>query len=416
MKERWIEVTPQGHQYIALGLLRDEQYEMALEKLEHMTNQGDKVEPWVFDIFVYVFGTLEFFDDALQMVRHRLDAGHHVSVNIWYFLLDVCSRGKHYEATTYLWARTVAPRLVNPSDGVCLQVLNMAASYGDADLATDVLQFLASRGTKLGQAHYEAVADAYCTQGNVEKAMETFCIMHAARVETTSWSMGALSQALAHHPAQIDAIVPMLEKLKEKYKIPLVVFNTILNQIVKTELPDQPDTYGRALRFYHRIREFCYEGPNWETFRHLLWKCTDPQLAQVVAGEMSWFGIRHNKTTSELMFQVQVNHQGPSYRAKRYFYMVEPHYRKASETAPVVKSTQWRRFMDLSVKFVRRLIGERDPEAWRILAHCQKNGLEEDVVKALREDVESGRIVMQPQEEGTNQEGDGKKEDERDVF
>lgn len=395
MKERWIEVTPTGNQHIAIGLLRDGQYELALEKLEEMVTQGQRVQPWVWDTFIYVFGKLGFFDDALRIARHRLDTGQGVPVNVWYFLLDVCSQAQHHEVTMYVWERTVPQGLVNPSDGVCLDVLNMAASYGDADLATRVLQLLVSRGTKLGQAHYEAVADAYCAQGNLEKAIEAFCIMRAARVDVTNASMGALSHALSRDPAQIEAAILAMAALRDKHQIPVVVFNAVLNQLVKLE---GPDGYARALALYRRIREFVHEGPNLETFRHLLWRCTSPEVSQFLAGEMAWFGIRQNRTIMELMFQVQVDHDGPVHKAKRYFYKLAPHYHKNIETGDIVKSRKWQHFMDLCVKLVRRLISERDPEAWRILAFCEVNGLEEDTIKALREEVESGKIVMKEEE------------------
>lgn len=394
MKERWIEVTPTGNEHVALGLLRDGQYELALEKLEEMVTQRQRVQPWVFDTFIYVFGKLRFFDDALRIARHRLDTCHGVPVNIWYFLLDVCSKGQHHEATMYVWERTVPQGLVNPPDGVCLNVLNMAASYGDADLATEVLQLLVSRGTKLGQAHYEAVADAYCAQGNIEQAIEAFCIMHAARVEVTNASMGSLSQALSRDPTQIEAAILAMTTLREKHQIPIIVFNAVLNQLVKSDVPNAQDGYARALGLYRRIREFVNEGPNWETFRHLLWRCTNPEVSQFLAGEMVWFGIRQNRIIMELMFQVQVDHNGPTHRAKRYFYKIAPHYHKNIETGDIIKSRKWQHFMDLCVKLVRRLISEQDPEAWRILAFCEVNGLEEGTIKALREEVEGGKIVM----------------------
>lgn len=406
MKERWVEVNAAGHQHIALGLLRDEQYELALEKLQEMVDQGESVEPWVFDIFIYVFGKLEFFDDALRIARHRLDTGHDIPVNIWYFLLDVCSRGQSYDATTYVWARTVPQGILNPSDGVCLNVLNMAASCGDAELATEVIQFLANRGTKLGSAHYEAVADAYCVQDNIEKAIEAFCIMHAARVETTNASLGSLSQLLSRDPSKIDTAILAMTKIRETHPISIIVFNAVLNELAKSDEPTAEDAYAKAMGLYHRVRELVPEGPNQDTYRHLLWRCTNPDLAQFLAGEMVWFGVRQNQRIMELMFQVQVLYDGPVHRAKRYFYKIAPHYRKDTIT-PTTPRT-WQRFMDLSVKLVRRLIGERDPEAWRILEYCQMNGLAEDQIKALREEVEGGNFAMEEKED------EGESEEERD--
>lgn len=429
MKDRWMDVTPAGHQYIALGLLRDEQYELALDKLEAMVGRGQVVDAWVLDVFVYVFGNLGFADEALRIARFRLDRGLKMAAHVWAFLLDVCARGQHHAAAAYVWERTVPRGLVNPPDGVCLHVLHTAAAHGDPDLATRVLQFLAARATKLGQAHYEAVADAYCAQGNVERAVETWCIMHAARVDTSPASVGALSQLLSRDPALVDVAIRAMTTLRDKHPIPVVVFNAILNQLVKADDNDvqvaapptsssssgeaaaPPTTtttttkkegdddddnnnsssnYAKALGLYRRVREFVPDGPTADTFRHLLWRCADPAVAQLLVGEMAWFGVRQNHAIRELVFQVHVEHRGPAHRAKSYFRKVAPHYRRDAATGQVVRSRKWRHFMGLCVKLIRRLIAERDPEAWQILSYCEANGLEEDAIKALREEVEGG--------------------------
>lgn len=380
---------PKGHRYIAIGLLRDEQYELALEKLEQMIHQGIEVNQWVFDIFIYVFGKLEFLDDALRLVRHRLDRGFEVSVNTWYFLLDISSKAQNHEATTYIWNRTVQQGIVNPSDGVALNILNMASVYGDTDLATQVIQYLAERGTRLSRPHYEALADAYSMQGNVERAIEVYCIMHGAGAEVSHASAGALCQSLSRDPSRIDDAVKAMAELKKKYKLPVGVFNAVLNEMVKSSAVAPEEAFLKALGLYRRVREFLPSGPNWETFRNLLWRCTKPDIAQFLAAEMIGFNIRQNLVIMELMFKVNVEHNGPIHRLKSSFYKVAPHLHSDYATG----SRRWQNIMDLSVKLVKRLIAERDPEAWRILDICRQNGLEQDRIVALRKEVEAGRIA-----------------------
>lgn len=390
MKDRWIDITPEGHQHIAIGLLRDEQYELALEKLNEMARNKIQIAPWVFDIFIYVFGRLEFLDDALRLARHRLDSGAEVPVNIWYFLLDVCSKGQNVEATAYIWNRTVEQGIVNPSDGVALNVLNMAAVYGDTELCTQIIGYLASRGTRLSRHHFEALIDAYATQGNIEKVLEVYCIMHAAGVEVTHSSTGSLSFTLNRDPALIDKAVQTLSGLKGKHEVPITVFNAVLNEAVKARGESSPDdAFAKALDLYRRIREFVPAGPNWETFRNLLWKCTRPELAQFFAGEMFAFGIKPNLTILKHMYRVHVDFHGSSHRAKEYFFKLAPHFKGGKDLARGPRKAE---VMDLSVKLIKRLIGERDPEAWRILDICTWNGLEGDRIDALRAEVETGKI------------------------
>lgn len=410
MKDRWIEITPEGHHSIAMGLLRDEQYELALEKLDEMIRNEVPVEPWAYDIFIYVFGRLDFLDDALRLARHRLDSGLEVPVNIWYFLLDVCSKGQNLEATSYVWNRAVKQGIVNPSDGVALNALNAAAVYGDTELCTQIIEYLASRGTRLNRHHYEALIDAYATQGNIEKVLEVYCIMHAAGVEVTHSSAGSLSYTLNRDPSLIAKGVEVMTGLKEKHQVPITIFNAMLNEIVKARTESPDDAFASALDLYRRIREFVPAGPNRDTFRNLLWKCTRPELAQFFVGEMFAFNVRPNLAITKHMYRVHVEFRGPSRRAKEYFFKLAPHFR--GDLAQGLRKAE---VMDLSVKLVRRLIAERDPEAWRVLEICQRNGLERDRIDALRAEVEAGKVgsVDATSRSETNTEESGSRGGER---
>ncbi|POS74857.1 pentatricopeptide repeat domain-containing protein [Diaporthe helianthi] len=390
MKERWLEITPEGHQHIAIGLLRDEQYELALEKLHEMHEKSIQVEGWVFDIFIYVFGKMEFLDDALRIVRHRIDRGHEIPVNVWYFLLEVCSKGQNISATGYIWNRAVQSGIVNPSDGVALSILNMAAVYGDTEFCTPVIEYLAARGTRLNRHHYEALIDAYIAQVNVEKALEVYCIMQAAGVEVTNTSTGSLAFAFTRDSSLIDQAIYALPRLRVKYSVPIAVFNCVLNEVVKANTEQPDDSFAKALGLYRRIREFVPDGPNLDTFRNLLWKCTRPELAQFFAGEMFHFDVLPNLVITTHMYRINVEFNGPSHRAKDYFFKVAPHFSAGKDLSTGRRKAE---VMDLSVKLIKRLIGERDPEAWRILDICKKNGLEEATIDALRAEVEAGSIT-----------------------
>lgn len=387
MKERWLEISPEGHQHIAIGLLRDEQYELALEKLHEMPDKGIQIEGWVCDIFIYVFGKMGFLDEALRIIRHRLDSGEEIPVNVWYFMLDVCSKGQNIEATRFVWNRAVQPGVVNPSDGVALNVLNMAAVYGDTDLCTPVIEYLASRGTRLNRYHYEALIDAYAAQGNIEQSLEVYCIMQAAGVEVNNSSTSSLAFALTRDPSLIDKAIQAMSGLREKHNVPITIFNSVLNEIVKADAEQSDDAFAKALGLYRRIREFVPDGPDLATFRNLLWKCNRPELAQFFAGEMVHFKIRPNLIITKHMYRIHVEFHGPSHRAKDYFFKVAPYFRE-----DLSQGLGKAEVMDLSVKLIKRLIGERDSEAWRILDICRKNGLEEETIKALRAEVEAGAI------------------------
>ncbi len=53
MKERWFGLSPEGWHNLVTGLLRDRQYEVAMDKLEQMRSDQIQIQPWLYDIFTY---------------------------------------------------------------------------------------------------------------------------------------------------------------------------------------------------------------------------------------------------------------------------------------------------------------------------------------------------------------------------
>lgn len=96
MKDRWFSLTSDGWHNWIVGLLRDRQYEVALDKLEEMRREGMRVQPWLYDIVIYLFCEAEELDEALKILQFRVDHGElDISPNIWYHVLDACSSKYH---------------------------------------------------------------------------------------------------------------------------------------------------------------------------------------------------------------------------------------------------------------------------------------------------------------------------------
>jgi hypothetical protein len=96
MKERWFALTNEGWHNVVVGLLREHQYEIALDTLEGMQKQHIQVEPWLYDIFIYLFCESDELDEALKIIRYRVDYGDmEISPYIWYYALDAFSINYH---------------------------------------------------------------------------------------------------------------------------------------------------------------------------------------------------------------------------------------------------------------------------------------------------------------------------------
>ena len=351
MKSRWIELSPDGQVSVALGLLRDGQYERALNLLDNMTEAAshegaEPVPSWLLDIYVYVLGQEGFLDDALQIVNHRLlREGDSVSLNVWSFLLDACCRRGHFDGLVYVWNRVVRPNggngLITPSDAMALDVLTMAAQHGDANLAAKVMQMLSARGTKLNMAHFEAMLDCYARAGAIDKALQALCIMHNAGIvpdqgSTRSIYLGLVDAAAAGSQegqnsrtrinakaaaatTAIDAAITALFDLKKQYgSVPIAAFNVVLEAMlasrrqqheagaatvatatsalsrkVRASAAAEEETDAEAaLDLYRHIRQLCPAGPSRATFRLLFRACTDPMHLNFLIREMASFSLR----------------------------------------------------------------------------------------------------------------------------
>lgn len=96
MKERWLGLSPEGWHSLVVGLIRDRQYEIALDKLEEMHSDGIKVQPWLYDILMFQLCEAEELDQAFNILQYRFEnSRNEILPTVWYYLLDKFSRDFH---------------------------------------------------------------------------------------------------------------------------------------------------------------------------------------------------------------------------------------------------------------------------------------------------------------------------------
>lgn len=92
MHQRWFNLTVDGHHDVVAGLLREGQYEMALNRMENMTSDGVQIKSWLYDMAIYVLCQIEEVEEALKIIQRRVESGErNISKSVWYSLLDVAS-------------------------------------------------------------------------------------------------------------------------------------------------------------------------------------------------------------------------------------------------------------------------------------------------------------------------------------
>jgi pentatricopeptide repeat protein len=96
MKERWFSLSPEGWHSVVVGLLRDRQFELAMDALERMHSDQIRVQPWLYDIFIYQLCELDELDEAFKILRYRIEQDmQEVTPTMWYYMLDTFSAAYH---------------------------------------------------------------------------------------------------------------------------------------------------------------------------------------------------------------------------------------------------------------------------------------------------------------------------------
>lgn len=98
MKERWYNLSPDGWHNLIIGLLRDRQYEMAMDKFEQMQADQIEVKPWLYDIFFFRLCELDELDEALRLLKSRYHTPT-LAMHMYYHLLDSFASAFHVSFT-----------------------------------------------------------------------------------------------------------------------------------------------------------------------------------------------------------------------------------------------------------------------------------------------------------------------------
>jgi pentatricopeptide repeat protein len=389
MKERWLDITVDGQCSIALGLLRDGQHEMALDNLEQMMDGGLELPAWLHDIFIFVLSQHGFLDEAVALLQrlHQVKT-QNLPANVWYFVLDECSRQYHYEGTKLAWDTVVQPKILVPSDGICLNVLNTASRYSDAKLATDVIRHLSARNVKLAAHHYEALVDCYANRDDVENALQALCIMAKAAgmgggaaqqpclASTHSVSL-AFKRSASLARVGRDAIL----RLAETYTVPLAAFNVVVEGLCAG------GDDGEAFELYQQIRHLCGCGPDFDTFRPLMERTWDQAAARFLVDEMQAFGVRPTREFYDRL--VYLCATGGNLDGA---FVALDELKRTFVPGVLPRPGEWV-CKETALAVVRRCVAERDERLWNLLSFARRIGLDlGSAGRALAESAVSTRI------------------------
>jgi len=121
---------------------------------------------------IYSLCSVEDFDAVLQVIYMMEDKRVDLPSYTAHHVLDRASEYLHLDATLWVWKRTVEPRYINPSTGLCHNVLLTAARAGDKWLAEGVCRLLAKRQKEPSKLEWDLLEETYETAGDEEAVKE----------------------------------------------------------------------------------------------------------------------------------------------------------------------------------------------------------------------------------------------------
>ncbi|KAL8672545.1 MAG: hypothetical protein Q9168_003012 [Polycauliona sp. 1 TL-2023] len=300
LRQRWFNLSNEGWHDVIVGLLRDKQLESAVETLQSVQQEGIRILPWLYDMLIFNLCDAGEHDEALSVLRFRCEKGEQlISGTVWHYLLDSGSRAYHHPSTLFAWRNRVGSSYLNPSSGVCLNVLETAARHADFRLAADVVRVLGNRNQGLKAYHYESLIEA-CVPSELRIAFTLLALMTSAGIPCTVSSTRPIFlhlRQLAHLP---DVALSVLRQaIKQQQAMPAEAVNVIMEAYI------YHGDFERALDVYKTLHTICPSGPVTSTFNTLFRGCRSrKETAMFLASEMVALKVGPNALTYDRLILV----------------------------------------------------------------------------------------------------------------
>lgn len=290
-----------------MGLLRERQIEMALEKFQDARDAGVEMQDWLYDIIIYNLSAIEEFDEILQLLQYRQSTGKMtISPTLWFHLLDCASQAMHHPLTSFVFNARVKNSYLNPSVGMCTNILATAARCGDVSLATSTFDILSRRsGNPIRSFHYETLTETYLVAGDLSAALSILTTMEKVGIHVSRASTQFLHSHLLEDPLRIkDAEMTLCKLTDEGRTIPVPLLNTIL----EAQLSSAP--LGPAVEFHRKMQALAPSSKSdVSTYNVLLEGCAQhdsQETALELAEEMSALKVLPNARTFDVFNQLAI--------------------------------------------------------------------------------------------------------------
>ncbi|KAL4918192.1 hypothetical protein BDW62DRAFT_201058 [Aspergillus aurantiobrunneus] len=312
LRDRWLPVSPDGWHYVVAGLIREHQFELALDHIAHMERKDIVVQEWLHSLLIYYLCEFKEFDPILELMDSRLSRGYDVTKQLWTHVLTAATHSYHHGLTRFIWDRIVARGVTPPDRRLCTRILKVAGRTGDTELTTSVKQMLRHHQSTLSRHEYERLCEARIKSGDMYGAFETLCEMQEARhtggVQRMS-TQPILTDCLQKKTPARD-VWNILKDLKSAGKnIPLACARVVF-ELCENAAVDDPFAVDDGVSFYKELHALCDRKFELPTFNALIQMCragNNADSALFFVKEMAALGIVPDRTTFENLIIMCLN-------------------------------------------------------------------------------------------------------------
>ncbi|RHZ51343.1 pentatricopeptide repeat protein [Aspergillus thermomutatus] len=302
LRDRWLPLSPAGWHYVVAGLLRENQFELALDHIAHMERKEIMVENWLHSLLIYNLCDIQDFDEVLQQMRKRSSQGHDMTTELWLYVLDVAVAASHLETARYIWTQMVQLGYLHPSKVLCRETLTVAAEKGDTKLASLVIRFLSESDVPLILQDYEKTVEAHVKSGKLSSAFEILCKMHKAGIKLEHTSTRAIFNYMVQTRTSPRQAWTILKKLKSlKYPIPMECAHVVI-KLCDYESFNDPFAVDEGISLYQELYTLCPGKADVSVYNTLIGmarRAKNVQAGMFAVKEMSSLGVIPNHITFE---------------------------------------------------------------------------------------------------------------------
>lgn len=213
-----------------------------------------------------------------------------------------------YEPASMVWNNQVQPGYLKPGTGACLQVLALAARYGDVHLATDVFRVLTARDTVFTTHHYELLIQTYLNANDLSAALSVILIMVDTKLKVDAGTcnplFGYLRREKLGEPSRPMAAFHILQDFEASgRKVPTAAINACIQASIALK------RFEEAIEIYKALHTVSHQGPNTHTFNTLFQGCSQnnrKELAMFFANEMIQLGLKPDRLTYDRLISVSL--------------------------------------------------------------------------------------------------------------